>query len=270
MKSLKIFVSVLAVASLFVVNASASDRVSKYVSDDMIKTIVERNLAKQHLLNGKDVSVQVSVDDRVVTLTGTVPSLKMARDVEKHAWKAKNDVRVENRLTVYAPSRTDEQIATDVSSAIRRYPFYNIFDWVEGKVSNGVVTLTGAVRQPWRKTDYEKIVEEVVGVKQIDNELRPLPLSTFDDDLRAKAAAAIYREPTLRKYAYQANPPIHVIVENGKVRLEGIVATPMERQIAETAVRTQIMAFEVMNALQVEQNRNGSSAQLSMLDQARR
>ena len=269
MKSFRTLLCVLAVASLFVVNASASDRVSKYVSDSMIKTIVERNLAK--LLNGKDVNVQVTVDDRVVTLTGTVPSLKSVRDVEKQAWKAKNDVRVENRLTVYASNRSDEQIAQEVSSTIRRYPFYDIFDWVEGKVIDGALTLTGSVRQSWRKSDYEKILESVIGVKRIDNELRPLPLSTFDDEIRAKAAAAIYREPTLRKYAHEANPPIHVIVENGKLRLEGIVATPMERQIAENAVRTQIMAFEVMNALRVEQTGNSTSTHaMSTLDQSRR
>jgi len=64
-----------------------------------------------------------------------------------------------------------------------------------------------------------------------------LPLSTFDDHIRWAAASTIYRDPMFTAYAIQANPPIHIIVENGKVTLKGVVATPMEKQIAETKVR---------------------------------
>jgi len=149
--------------------------------------------------------------------------------------------------------RTDNQIAEDVAHAIRMYPRYDIFDWVEGTVQNGVVTLTGAVREPFHKDEYGKIVAGIPGVTQVHNELRVLPLSTFDDQIRWAAARTIYREPMFTAYAIQANPPIHVIVENGKVTLKGVVATPMEKQIAETKVRTNVTAFDVTNDLQVEE-----------------
>jgi len=149
--------------------------------------------------------------------------------------------------------KTDNQLAEEVAHAIRMYPRYDIFDWVEGTVQNGVVTLTGAVREPFRKGDYEKVVAEIPGVKRVDNELRVLPLSTFDDQIRWAASRAIYRDPMFTAYAIQANPPIHIIVENGKVTLKGVVANPMDKQVAEAKVRTNVMAFDVTNDLQVEE-----------------
>ena len=149
--------------------------------------------------------------------------------------------------------KTDNQLAEEVAHAIRMYPRYDIFDWVEGTVHNGVVTLTGAVREPFRKDDYEKVVAEIPGVKRVDNELRVLPLSTFDDQIRWAASRAIYRDPMFAAYAIQANPPIHIIVENGKVTLKGVVANPMDKQVAEARVRTNVMAFDVTNDLQVEE-----------------
>jgi hyperosmotically inducible protein len=148
--------------------------------------------------------------------------------------------------------KSDSQLAEDVTHAVRMDPWYDIFDWVEGTVHNGVVTLTGEVREPFHKDDYGKIVARIPGVKQVNNELRVLPLSTFDDQIRWAAASSIYRDPMFRAAAIQPIPPIHIIVENGKVTLKGVVTTPMERQIAATKVRTNVMAFDVTNDLQVE------------------
>ena len=149
--------------------------------------------------------------------------------------------------------KSDGQLAEEVAHAIRMYPRYDIFDWVEGTIQNGVVTLTGAVREPYRKDDYGKIVARIAGVKEVNNELRVLPLSTFDDQIRWAAATAIYRDPMFTAYAIQANPPIHILVENGKVTLKGVVANPMDKQVAEARVRTNVMAFDVKNDLQVEE-----------------
>ena len=97
------------------------------------------------------------------------------------------------------------------------------------------------------------MVARIPGVKRINNELRVLPLSRFDDQIRWAAANTIYRDPMFTAYAIQANPPIHIIVENGKVTLTGVVRNPMEKQIAETKVRTSVMAFDVTNDLKVEE-----------------
>jgi len=233
--------------------AMATEPVSKHVSDATIKSIVERNL-EQHRLTAKyGADIHVAVDDHIIVLSGTVPSLTVLREAEEQAWHAKNGVRVENHLSVATSHKTDDQLAEDVARALRRYPRYDIFDWVEGKVQDGIVTLTGAVRQPYRKADYERLVEDVAGIKQVQNELRVLPLSTFDDQIRLAASRAIYRDPLFTRYGFQALPPIHIIVENGKVLLKGVVATSMERQVAEADVRSNVTAFDVINELQVEQ-----------------
>jgi len=245
-------IALIAVMCLFSTGAWASERVSKYVSDSTIQGIVERNLEQHRLTEKEGAYIQVTVDDHIVTLSGTVPSLRLMRDAEEQAWHANNDVRVESHLSVHS-TKTDGQLAEEVARAIRRYPRNDIFDWVDASVQNGVVTLTGAVTQPYRKTDYMKVLEEVPGVKQIENGLRVLPLSNFDDEIRRTAARAIYQDPLFAKYAHETFPPIHIIVENGKLTLKGIVATPMEKQIAEANVRTRVMAFAVVNNLSVEQ-----------------
>jgi hyperosmotically inducible protein len=231
---------------------TAADHASKYASDAAIKSIVERNLEKRHLTPQNGAKIRVAVDDHVITLSGTVPSLKLMREAEEQARHAGDGVLVENHLSVADARKSDEQLAQEVAHAIRMYPRYDIFDWIEGTVHNGVVTLIGAVREPYRKSDYGKLVEEVAGVKQIENEVRVLPLSTFDDQIRFAASRAIYRDPQFRAYLIGPNPPIHIVVENGRVTLKGIVATPMEKQLAEMNVRTGVLAFEVNNDLQVE------------------
>src|SRR5438067_1774875 len=90
--------------------------------------------------------------------------------------------------------KSDSRLAEDVAHAIRMYPWYDVFDWVEGTVHNGVVTLTGEVREPFHKDDYGKMIARIPGVQRVDNELRVLPLSTFDDQIRWAAASTIYRD----------------------------------------------------------------------------
>jgi len=159
---------------------------------------------------------------------------------------------VASKSTTSLP-RTDARLAEDVAHGIRMYSHYDIFDWVQGKVVNGVVTLEGSVREPFHKSDYGKIVARIDGVKNVDNQLRVLPLSNFDDQIRRAASRAIYGDPKFTGYALQANPPIHIIVDNGKVTLRGVVANSMDKQVAETRVRTNVMAFDVINDLQVEE-----------------
>src|SRR5689334_549146 len=100
--------------------------------------------------------------------------------------------------------RTDEAIARDVTHRIRLYSGYEIFDWVEGDVVDGVVTLTGAVRLPQSQVDYTTLAQRVPGVKSVHNEIRVLPVSTYDDQIRRAAALAILRDSSLSQYLAQA------------------------------------------------------------------
>ena len=91
-----------------------ADRASKYASDSTIKSIVERNLEKRHLTPKNGAKIRVAVDDHVITLSGTVPSLKLMREAEEQARHAGNGVLVENHLSVADVRKSDEQLAQEV------------------------------------------------------------------------------------------------------------------------------------------------------------
>jgi hyperosmotically inducible protein len=128
--------------------------------------------------------------------------------------------------------RTDADVAKAVRHEILMYPRYTLWDNVSFRVENGSVELLGEVNQPYKKSDLQKIIQHVPGVSSVTNELKVLPLSSFDDRLRLQVARAIYNDPTLSRYAMGAVPSIHIIVDNGHVTLTGQVNSAMEKQIA--------------------------------------
>ena len=139
------------------------------------------------------------------------------------------------------------------------YPNYTLWDDISFRVTNGSVELLGEVNQPYKKSDLGKIIQHVPGVTAVTNELKVLPLSTFDDRLRLQVARAIYRDPTLSRYAMGAVPSIHIIVDNGHVTLTGAVNSDMEKQIAGMRASGAGLGFgQVVNNLTVENPRKKS------------
>ena len=133
------------------------------------------------------------------------------------------------------------------------YPRYTIWDDISFRVSNGQVELFGAVSQPFKKSDIEKIVKQVPGVNSVSDGIKVLPLSDFDNRLRLQVARAIYGDPAMFQYRNQALPSIHIIVDNGHVTLTGVVTTDMEKQIAGMRANGAGLSFgTVVNNLQVE------------------
>jgi hyperosmotically inducible protein len=124
------------------------------------------------------------------------------------------------------------QIYNKVSDQVRGYAWFTIYDSVQASINQGVVTLTGKVTQPYKATDIAKRVAKVQGVDQVVNRIQTLPVSRYDDQLRVRIARAIYAHPALSMYGIGANPSIHVIVENGRLTLDGVVNNEMDRQIA--------------------------------------
>ncbi len=222
----------------------------KMLSDAMVKTLVEHRLIK-HDIQRED-NIRVSVEDHIVKLEGTVQSVAEKRRAKRLASRVEDVQRVENQLVINVSDRSDQQIADGVAKSVRSFVFYDIFDWIGGEVNNGVVTLKGSVREPWRKTDYERRVEAVAGVRQVDNKIEILPTSIYDDQIRVAAARLIYGHPAFMRYANRALPPIHIVVNNGNIVLKGAVANKVERQLAGSLVRSGVLAFEVVNDLTVD------------------
>jgi hyperosmotically inducible protein len=148
---------------------------------------------------------------------------------------------------------SDADLAKQVRHELMMYPRYTIWDDVSFRVSEGQVELIGAVSQPYKKADIERLVRGIPGVTSVSDGIRVLPLSDLDNRLRLQVARAVYGDPSLQQYAMRALPPIHIIVENGHVTLTGVVATDFEKNIAGIRASGAGLSFgAVINNLQVE------------------
>ena len=147
----------------------------------------------------------------------------------------------------------DAVITQKVVHEIRMYPRYTMWDNISVRVHDGDVELQGQVSLPFKKADLGRLAQHVSGVRSVTNQIEVLPNSFFDDRLRLAVARAIYRDPVLSRYAIQAVPPIHIIVDNGHVTLEGVVNSSMEKNVAGIRAGQAGLSFgQVTNNLQVE------------------
>jgi hyperosmotically inducible periplasmic protein len=147
----------------------------------------------------------------------------------------------------------ENRVAQEVRHRLVSLPYYGIFDDLAFRVDGGTVTLLGEVTQPVLKTDAERSLKGLEGVEHIVNEIEVLPLSPMDDQIRFAVYKAIYGDPALStRYGYRSIPPIHIIVKNGHVKLEGVVADQGDKNIAGIRANSIGGVFSVENDLQVE------------------
>jgi len=117
------------------------------------------------------------------------------------------------------------------------------------------VTLTGQVSRPTLKSDAENVVKQIEGVEKVVNQIEVLPVSPNDDRLRMAVYRTIYGHVALNRYALRAVPPIHIIVKNGNVTLEGVVANEADRNIANIQANSVPGVFAVTNNLRVDKGK---------------
>jgi hyperosmotically inducible protein len=97
------------------------------------------------------------------------------------------------------------------------------------------------------------VAKRVEGVTQVVNNIEVLPLSSMDNQIRVAVYRAIYGDPALStRYGYRAVPSIHIIVKNGQVKLEGVVATEADKSLVNIRAQGVSGVFAVQNDLQVE------------------
>lgn len=158
-------------------------------------------------------------------------------------------------MTLPASSNSAATPAKPMEERIRKelvtLPFYNVFDNLSFQVNGDEVTLFGQVTRPTLKSSAENVVKRIEGVAHVNNKIEVLPLSPFDDRLRLALFRAIYSYPGLDRYALGAIPGIHIIVNNGNVRLEGVVAREMDKNIANLRANGVAGVFSVENNLRV-------------------
>ena len=154
--------------------------------------------------------------------------------------------------SVLADSPARERLEREVRHELVMLPFYGVFDNFAFKVDGYKVTLLGQVTRPTLKTDAERVVKGIEGVESVDNQIEVLPLSPNDDRIRLAVYRAIYRHTALNRYELRAVPPIHIIVRNGNVTLEGAVSGEMDKNIANIRAHSVSGVFSVTNNLRVD------------------
>ena len=142
-------------------------------------------------------------------------------------------------------------LETEVRHELIMLPYYGVFDYLQFKVDGAKVTLLGYARRPSLKSDAAAAVKGIEGVESVDNQIRVLPLSPFDDQIRAAAYRAVYGNQNFWNYAIMAVPSIHIIVDNGKVTLEGVVGSELDKNLAFSQVSGIPGTFSVTNNLKV-------------------
>jgi hyperosmotically inducible protein len=135
-------------------------------------------------------------------------------------------------------------------------PYYGVFDNLAYKVDGYNVTLMGQVTRPTLKSSAENVVKNIEGVEKVTNNIEVLPTSPNDDRIRLAAYRTIYGHTALNRYALNAVPPIHIIVKNGNVTLEGVVANEGDKNIANIQANSVPGVFSVTNNLRVEGHEN--------------
>ena len=145
-----------------------------------------------------------------------------------------------------------DYITREVRHELVMLPYYGVFDNLAYRVDGNTVALFGQVTKPALKSDAESTVKHIEGVDRVINNIEVLPLSSMDDQIRVAVYRSIYGTPGLDRYALQAVPPIHIIVRNGHVALEGAAATGADRDMAVIRAKSVPNVFSVENHLQVQ------------------
>ncbi len=198
--------------------------------------------------------VNSSVEDGIVTLTGSVNLYQDKLDAAKKVKNIANVSGVRNDIVVAGPNVPDSQLQQKLSKQIaydRVGYFDNAFNYISVKVNNGVVTLTGDTYWGVPRDDAMSMAARTPGVKDVVDDVKILPTSTFDDTIRRQEVRAIYRDSVLNRYATDPKDPIRIVVDNGHVTLYGTVEREMDKNIAGIRAGEVPGVFSVQNNLVV-------------------
>jgi len=168
-------------------------------ADRQLRADVQRKLAN---LEGQ---VTVTVKDGAVTLSGNVPTLWAKEEAVRRALDASHLPSVASDITI-AKAENDAVLARQVGERIRTYARYSVYDNIDGRVNNGIVTIVGAVTSPEKLPDILERIAKVKGVQGINNKVEVLPASQDDERLRVTIADAIYRDPLSRTTRARIRP----------------------------------------------------------------
>src|SRR3984957_1903707 len=236
-------------ALLVLLSMTAMAATGRY--DQQIQQAVSQKIQKAKQLQ----NVSSTVEDSIVTFTGTVNLYQDKLDAAKKIKKLANVTGVRNNIEVAGTTVADSQLEQKLAKKLaydRVGYFDNTFNYLALDVKDGAVTINGDTMNDVAKDSALAIVTRTPGVKEVVNDVNVLPVSRFDDSIRVRTARAIYRDSVLSRYASDPVHPIRIVVDKGHVTLYGTVENTMDRNIAGIRAHAVPGVFGVENKLVVD------------------
>ncbi|HJU45752.1 MAG TPA: BON domain-containing protein [Chitinophagaceae bacterium] len=215
-------------------------------SDAQIQKDVIDQLKWEPILNAAEIGV--SVKSGVVTLSGQVDTYSKKIAAEKAAKKVIGVKAVAEDIQVgISPvyRKTDTEVAEAVVNALKWNPSIPD-DKIKVKVEDGTVTLEGQLDWNYQRTAVGNAVQNLTGVKYINNYLTVKPTVT-PSDVKRKIEAAFQRSATIDA------DKISVTVVDSRAILTGKVRSFAESEDAQYAAWSAPGINTVENRLQVQQ-----------------
>jgi osmotically-inducible protein OsmY len=215
-------------------------------TDSQIKADVLAELKWDPTVKETDVGVQVH--DGVVTLTGNVSSYAKKLAGRRAAHRVHGVLDVADDLTVKIPSaweRTDE----DLAKAVRHTLKWDVLvpdERITTTVSNGTVTLQGNVDTWSHRSDAERAVHRLTGVRNVVNQIAVTGKPVDPTQIKRQIGEALERQ------AEREAKRISIDVRDGAVTLTGTVRTWVEKNAIEKTVAFSPGVSRVNNKITVD------------------
>ena len=208
-------------------------------------TQLERDV-REELRGERDLRrLDVAIAGSEVTLTGELETFWLKSEAIRRAFDVDGVETVVSEI---------EMPPAEVAKVMQRYPYYTLFDYLDGMINGGEVTLLGKVTPDKDKADdlFERVAK-IPGVQDVQNQIETITPSLGDENLRSAIAQSIFRSSHFQRFGSQANPPFHIIVQRSVVTLTGWVQGDIERREMERIVRNTQGVLRVDNQLQTVQ-----------------
>ena len=213
-------------------------------------TRLEREV-REELRGERDLRrLDVTVAGSEVTLTGELETFWSKSEAIRRTLEVDGVETVVSEIEL-PPAESDQKLVEEVVKAMQRYAYYTVFDYLDGRINAGVVTLMGKVTPERDKAGelFERVAK-IRGVQDVQNQIETMTPSSGDNNLRRTVARRIFSNAHFQRFSTQSNPPFHIIVENSVVTLLGYVQSDIERLEMEGIVRQTSGILRVINLLQ--------------------
>jgi osmotically-inducible protein OsmY len=175
-------------------------------------------------------SIAVAAEQGVVTLRGTVGTLRQKIEARRAAERVRGVTKVDNDLEVrlLAGKRKDDaELRADVVQALMLDG--GVPSTIDARVRDGVVTLTGIADYQYEREEAERVAINIVGVVSLIDEIKIAHPTPDAGDVKRTISESFERNATIDAGR------VRVSTSDDTVILEGLVSSWAEHDAAVAA-----------------------------------